>query len=46
MENNPLTDLFGVSSPQPEEQRDAPQPTELYENIDFESFGYDRKTAS
>ena len=28
--------LFGVSSPQPEEQRDAPQPTELYENIYFE----------
>ena len=28
--------LFGVSSPQPEEQRVAPQPTELYENIYFE----------
>ena len=28
--------LFGVSSPQPEEQRVAPQPTELYENIHFE----------
>ena len=31
METNPLRGLFGVSSPQPEEQRDAPQPTKLYE---------------
>ena len=36
MESNPLRGLFGVSSPQPEEQRVAPQPTELYENIYFE----------
>ena len=36
METNPLRGLFGVSSPQPEEQRVAPQPTELYENIYFE----------
>ena len=36
METNPLSCLFGVSSPQPAEQRDAPQPTELYENIHFE----------
>ena len=33
METNPLKGLFWVSSPQPEEQRVAPQPTELYENI-------------
>ena len=36
METNPLRGLFGVSSPQPEEQRVAPQPTELDENIYFE----------
>ena len=36
METNPLRGLFGVSSPQPEEQRVSPQPTELYENIYFE----------
>ena len=36
METNPLRGLFGVSSPQPEEQRDAPQPTEPYESIHFE----------
>ena len=36
MESNPLRGLFGVSSPQPEEQRDTPQPTEPYENIHFE----------
>ena len=36
METNPLSCLFGVSSPQPEEQIDAPQPTELYENIHFD----------
>ena len=33
METNPLRGLFGVSSPRPEEQRVAPQPTE---NIYFE----------
>ena len=37
METNPLRGLFGVSSPQTEEQRYAPQPTEPYENIHFES---------
>ena len=36
MESNPLRGLFEVSSPQPEVQRVAPQPTELYENIYFE----------
>jgi hypothetical protein len=36
METNPLRGLFGVSSPQPIEQRDAPQPTEPDENIHFE----------
>jgi len=36
METNPLRGLFGVSSPRPEEQRVAPQPTELFENIYFE----------
>ena len=36
METNPLRGLFGVSSPRPEEQRVAPQPTKLYENIYFE----------
>ena len=36
METNPLRGLFGVSSPQLEEQRVSPQPTELYENIYFE----------
>ena len=36
METNTLRGLFGVSSPQPEEQRVSPQPTELYENIYFE----------
>ena len=35
MENNPLRGLFGVSSPQPEVQRVAPQP-EPTENIYFE----------
>ena len=33
MENNPLRGLFGVSSPRPEAQRVAPQPTE---NIYYE----------
>ena len=36
METNPLRGLFGVSSPRPEEQRVAPQPTEPTENIYFE----------
>ena len=36
METNSLSGLFGVSSPQPEEQRDVPQPTKPYENIHFE----------
>ena len=36
MENNPLRGLFGVSSPQPVEQRVAPQPTEPTENVYFE----------
>ena len=33
MENNPLRGLLGVSSPRPEEQRVAPQPTEPTVNI-------------
>src|SRR5512146_3569779 len=32
MEHSPLRGLFGVSSPQPVEQRVAPQPTEPTEN--------------
>ena len=32
MESNPLRGLFGVSSPQPVEQRVAPQPTKPTEN--------------
>ena len=36
METNPLRGLFGVSSPRPEEQIVAPQPTEPNENICFE----------
>ena len=36
METNPLRGLFGVSSPQTKEQRDAPQSTVPYENIHFE----------
>ena len=36
MENNPLRGLSGVSSPRPEEQRVAPQPTEPTENIYYE----------
>ena len=36
MEHNPLRGLFGVSSPRPEEQRVAPQPTEPIENIYFD----------
>ena len=36
MEHNPLRGLFGVSSPQPVEQRVAPQPTKPTENVYFE----------
>ena len=36
MEHNPLRGLFGVSSPQPEAQRVAAQPTAPTENIYFE----------
>ena len=36
METNPLRGLLGVSSPQPVEQRVAPQPTEPTENVYFE----------
>ena len=32
MESNPLRGLFEVSSPRPEEQKVAPQPTEPTEN--------------
>ena len=36
MENNPLRGLFGVSSPQPEVERVAGQPTAPTENIYYE----------
>ena len=36
MENNPLMGLFGVSSPRPEPQSIAPQPTSPTENIEYE----------
>ena len=36
MESNSLRGLFGVSSPRPEEQRAARQPTEPDENVCFE----------
>ena len=36
METNPLRGLFGVSSPQPVEQRVAPQPIEPTKNVYFE----------
>ena len=36
MENNPLSGLFGVSSPHPEPQLIAPQPTTPTENIEYE----------
>ena len=36
MESNPLRGLFGVSSPQPEVERVAPQPTAPTENIYYE----------
>ena len=36
MENNPLRGLFGVSSPRPEQQLVAPQPTAPTENIEYE----------
>ena len=35
MENNPLRDLFGVSSPRPEPQLATPQPTAT-KNIEYE----------
>ena len=37
MENHPLRGLFGVSSPQPEAQRVAPQPTTPTKNIYYET---------
>ena len=43
MESNPLRGLFGVSSPQPVEERVAPQPTEPTEN---ENVYFDKETAS
>ena len=36
MENNHLRGLFGVSSPRPEPQLVAPQPTAPTENIEYE----------
>ena len=36
MENNPLRGLSGVSSPRPEPQLVAPQPTAPTENIGYE----------
>ena len=36
MENNPLRGLLGVSSPQPEPQLIAPQPTAPTKNIGYE----------
>ena len=36
MENNPLRGLFGVSSPRPEPQLVAPQPTTPTENVIYE----------
>ena len=36
MENDPLRGLFGVSSPQPEPQLVAPQPTAPTKNIYYE----------
>ena len=36
MENNPLTGLFGVSSPRPEPQLITPQPTAPTGNIGYE----------
>ena len=36
MQNNPLRGLFGVSSPRPEQQLAAPQPTAPTENIEYE----------
>ena len=47
MENNSLRGLFMVSSPQPEEQRVAPQPIAPTENIGYEiPSGMIEKTAS
>ena len=36
MDINPLSGLFGVSSPRPEPQLVTPQPTEPTENVYFE----------
>ena len=36
MEKNPLRGLFGVSSPRPEPQLVAPQPTAPTKNIEYE----------
>ena len=36
MENNPLSGLFELSSPRPEAQRVAPQPTTLAKNIYYD----------
>ena len=36
MENNPLRGLLGVSSPRPEPQLIAPQPSAPTENIEYE----------
>ena len=36
MENNPLRDLFGVSSPRPEPQLVTPQPTAPTEKMEYE----------
>ena len=36
MENHPLMGLFGISSPRPEPQLVAPQPTAPIENIGYE----------
>ena len=36
MENNPLRGLLGVSSPRPEPQLVAPQPTAPADNIEYE----------
>ena len=45
MENNPLRGLFRVSSPRPEEQRVATQPTEPTEIIYYEIWQMYVKTA-
>ena len=40
MENNPLKGLFGISSPRPEPQLVAPQPTAPTENIEYVANPY------